>query len=206
MRLRASDSVAPRAMLRDAMHLRASDLVDPARASRDCGRTPCCEAISWIVLACDTSALIASDRFVLSAPASTTRASIRCDRPDPLARFRRRSRYDGDALAMPMAAAPIPRRLTGPALDRSSAIPPAALGVVALRPLGELSLPRPDDQCSGLFPATDVRPPPPARGGLRLRRAVLLTVVVGVAGLMGYVSWQHAAHARTAVQISGSPG
>lgn len=100
-----------------------------------------------------------------------------------------------------MAPAPTPAHLAGPALDRPSTVPPAGLRLAALQPLRELSLPRPDEACSGLFPGLDVCPPPLARGGLRLRRAVLWTVVIGAMGLLGYVSWQYAAHARAATPV-----
>ncbi|MCA9652344.1 MAG: hypothetical protein KC501_20690 [Myxococcales bacterium] len=67
-----------------------------------------------------------------------------------------------------------------------------------VRPLSSIELrPPPSDTNSGLFPALEVGPRPLGRGGRRLRRAVLLTVVLGAIGLMTYAAWQRAAQART---------
>jgi hypothetical protein len=65
-----------------------------------------------------------------------------------------------------------------------------------VRPFREVSVPRPKDTPSGLFPAVPMRLEPPVGRALRLRRAVALTVVLGTVGLLAYASWQHAAHAR----------
>ena len=56
--------------------------------------------------------------------------------------------------------------------------------------------PPPSDTNSGLFPAVEARPTPDRRA-LRLRRAVLMTVVLGAAALLGYASWQRASQDRS---------
>jgi hypothetical protein len=95
------------------------------------------------------------------------------------------------------AMAFLPPHLGVPSPLAQSSSGPCAL-LLRMSPLAELSVPKPDERCSSLFPALDVRPSPPARSGLRLRRAVLLTVVVGAVSLLGYASWQRAAHAQAA--------
>ncbi|MEM9455794.1 MAG: hypothetical protein AAGF11_16560 [Myxococcota bacterium] len=67
-----------------------------------------------------------------------------------------------------------------------------------------MSLPRPDS-VSGLFPAFDAHPPPLARSGLRLRRAVLLTVVLGTVSLLAYASWQWMSWQRSAQARAVNP-
>lgn len=67
--------------------------------------------------------------------------------------------------------------------------------------------PPPSERNSGLFPAVAVAPLPPNDRALRLRRAVLLTVVVGGLSLLAYASWQRVAHARSAdAEVSVRPG
>ncbi|MEM7155764.1 MAG: hypothetical protein AAF799_23135 [Myxococcota bacterium] len=66
-----------------------------------------------------------------------------------------------------------------------------------VKPFQQIDLqPPPSNKNSGLFPAVAVAPTPPNDRALRLRRAVLLTVVVGGLGLLAYASWQRVAHAR----------
>lgn len=62
-----------------------------------------------------------------------------------------------------------------------------------VRPFSQVELqPPPSDTNSGLFPAVEAGPTPLDRRGLRLRRAVLLTVVLGAMTLLAYASWQRA--------------
>lgn len=74
---------------------------------------------------------------------------------------------------------------------------PLAGSSVLVRPFDRIELQPPSQTSSGLFPALDEEPVPVpvARGGLRLRRAVLLTIVVGAVGLLAYASWQRASRA-----------
>jgi hypothetical protein len=85
-------------------------------------------------------------------------------------------------------------------LDRSRARRGESSRPLRVRPFREVTLPRPKDTPSGLFPAVPVRPGPPVGGALRLRRAVALTVVLGTVGLLAYASWQRVAHARELVE------
>jgi hypothetical protein len=80
-------------------------------------------------------------------------------------------------------------------LDRPRARRAEASRPLRVRPFREVTLPRPKNTPSGLFPAAQVRPEPPVGGALRLRRAVALTVVLGTVGLLAYASWQRVAHA-----------
>ena len=66
-----------------------------------------------------------------------------------------------------------------------------------VRHISELWLPAPEERMA-LMALSETRPIP-LQGDLRLRRTVLLTVVVGVAILLGYVSWQRVAHAAAPV-------
>lgn len=63
-----------------------------------------------------------------------------------------------------------------------------------VRHISELWLPAPDPSMP-LMASSETRPIP-LQGDLRLRRTVLLAVVIGVAILLGYVSWQRVAHAQ----------
>ncbi|MCA9704436.1 MAG: hypothetical protein KDK70_01155 [Myxococcales bacterium] len=89
-------------------------------------------------------------------------------------------------------------------IDEPSSAGPC-LGPILVASWSSPSLPHPAERCSGLFPALDPLPergpPPLARGTMRLRRAVLLTVVIGATSLLAYASWQRAAHARAAATI-----
>lgn len=69
---------------------------------------------------------------------------------------------------------------------------PLAGSSMLVRPFDRIELEPPSQTSSGLFPALDEEPVPLERGGLRLRRAVLLTIVVGAVGLLAYASWQRA--------------
>lgn len=95
--------------------------------------------------------------------------------------------------------APLPTPTNLGALPLGSASESVPSGGMLVRPFGEITVPRPEQ--SGLFPAVEVQPTPMRHVDRRLRRAVLLTVVVGVIGLLAYASWQRAAHARTAEPV-----
>ncbi len=70
----------------------------------------------------------------------------------------------------------------------------------------EVDLPRPEATPSGLFRIVPVEPEPPARGALKLRRAVGLTVLIGTLGLLAYASWQRVAHARSSEWVATPSG
>jgi hypothetical protein len=87
-------------------------------------------------------------------------------------------------------------------LDRPRARRSEGSRPLRVRPFREVTLPRPKNTPSGLFPAAQVRPEPPVGGALRLRRAVALTVVLGTVSLLAYASWQRVAHAHELVELA----
>lgn len=90
-------------------------------------------------------------------------------------------------------------------LDRPRARRGESSRPLRVRPFREITLPRPKNTPSGLFPAAQLRPEPPVGGALRLRRAVALTVVLGTVSLLVYASWQRAAHARELAELAAAP-
>ncbi|MEX1369371.1 MAG: hypothetical protein AB1Z98_39955 [Nannocystaceae bacterium] len=79
------------------------------------------------------------------------------------------------------------------AADLETFASPAGSSLIRRR----LELERPSSEpCSGLFPAVDMVPIPVGRRGIRLRRAVLLTVIIGAMGLLAYGASLRAGHAQ----------
>ncbi len=72
-----------------------------------------------------------------------------------------------------------------------------------VRPFREIDVPRPSAATSGLFPEGEITPAAPMRPGLP--RVVLLTVVVGVVGLLAYTSWQRVARAQAPASTVVAP-